>query len=113
LKKRLDKLEREEISGIIDNLVHIARGTTVICPYCDKDTGIVVDIDVEACKYLVDRIMGKPKQQTDVSITEKIVLTADQSIKILARARQAQVEFEEYLKLQAPKEGVIHDTPRN
>jgi hypothetical protein len=103
LKKRLEKLEKEELSDIIDALVAVASGAPMLCPHCGENTGFHADIDVQACTYLIDRIMGKPKQQTEISVTEKIVLTADQSFKILARARQAQIEFEQRSLLISPK----------
>ena len=102
LKLRLDKLETVELPGIIDNLVTVARGGSVICPHCNRDTGIAIDIDSRACEYLVDRIMGKPKQSTNISVTEKIVLTADQALRILARAELQRQAFDGIKVLELP-----------
>ena len=107
LKLRLDKLERIELSHIIDNLVLLASGNPLICPHCNLDTLIRVDIDITACTYLIDRIMGKPKQSTDMTITDRIVLSADQALKILARARLQAIAFDNTKALPSPSDSPI------
>jgi len=93
LRERLEELEGE-LPGIIDSLVEVAQGAPIVCPYCEK-TLPQRKVDVEAAKYLVDRILGKPSSKLEVTIEERIVLTADQCARILLRGEEARAEFEE------------------
>ena len=52
------------------------------CPSCGQSIHV---IDKDVGMYLVDRVLGKPKQQVKVDITETIQLTADQIDLIVER----------------------------
>jgi hypothetical protein len=45
------------------------------CPHCGNEIQV---IDKEVAMYMVDRALGKPKQRTELGITETIQLNADQ-----------------------------------
>ena len=62
---------------------------SLLCPECGHEVGLK-QIDREAAIYLIDRVLGKPTQRTEVDITERIVLTSVQIDKIMQRYQIAQ-----------------------
>ena len=95
LKKAISNLEGD-IPGIIEELKKLAYGKPVKCE-CGRE--VVKQIDREAAIYLIDRVLGKPAQRTEVDITERIVLSSVQIEKIMQRYQLAQ-----RLMLPAPEE---------
>ena len=87
IKTALEHLEGD-IPGIIEELKKLAYGKPVLCPECGHE--VVKQIDREAAIYLIDRVLGKPTQCTEVDITERIVLTSVQIEKIMQRYQLAQ-----------------------
>ena len=94
IKIALEHLEGD-VPGIIEELKKLAYGKPVICE-CGREVGLK-QIDREAAIYLIDRVLGKPTQRTEVDITERIVLTSVQIEKIMQRYQLAQ-------RLMLPKE---------
>ena len=88
LKEAISKLEGD-VPGIIEELKKLAYGKPVLCPECGHEVGLK-QIDREAAIYLIDRVLGKPTQRTEVDITERIVLTSVQIEKIMQRYELAQ-----------------------
>ena len=88
IKTALEHLEGD-IPGIIEELKKLAYGKPVLCPECGHEVGLK-QIDREAAIYLIDRVLGKPTQRTEVDITERIVLTSVQIEKIIQRYQLAQ-----------------------
>ena len=87
IKTALEHLEGD-IPGIIEELKKLAYGKPVICE-CGRKVGLK-QIDREAAIYLIDRVLGKPAQRTEVDITERIVLNSVQIEKIMQRYQLAQ-----------------------
>ena len=87
LKEAISNLEGD-IPGIIEELKKLAYGKPVICE-CGRKVGLK-QIDREAAIYLIDRVLGKPAQRTELDITERIVLTSVQIEKIMQRYQLAQ-----------------------
>jgi len=87
LKEAISKLEGD-IPGIIEELKKLAYGKPVKCE-CGREVGLK-QIDREAAIYLIDRVLGKPAQRTELDITERIVLTSVQIEKIIQRYQLAQ-----------------------
>ena len=92
----LEHLEGD-IPGIIEELKKLAYGKPVICE-CGREVGLK-QIDREAAIYLIDRVLGKPTQRTELDITERIVLTSVQIERIMQRYQLAS-----RLMLPAPEE---------
>ena len=88
LKEAISSLEGD-IPGIIEELKKLAYGKPVLCPECGHAVGLK-QIDREAAIYLIDRVLGKPTQRTEVDITDRIVLTSVQIEKIIQRYQLAQ-----------------------
>ena len=86
IKTALEHLEGD-IPGIIEELKKLAYGKPVICE-CGRKVGLK-QIDREAAIYLIDRVLGKPAQRTELDITERIVLTSVQIDKIMQRYQLA------------------------
>ena len=99
--KRSLKLALEELQGdipdLLDRLTEIAKGRLVWCPECgatitkcpECGAAIVARVpDLEACKYLVDRILGRPAQHVEVDVTHRVELSAGQCAEILQRGRR-------------------------
>ena len=86
LKEAISNLEGD-IPGIIEELKKLTYGKPVKCE-CGRE--VVKQIDREAAIYLIDRVLGKPAQRTELDITERIVLTSVQIDKIMQRYQLAQ-----------------------
>ena len=88
LTKKLDSTSIEEIErqlarkvpNIIQELEKLTK--PMPCPHCGNEVRF---IDKDVGMYLVDRVMGKPKQRTEVDITETIQLSADQIDQVIKR----------------------------
>ena len=85
IKTALEHLEGD-IPGIIEELKKLAYGKPVKCE-CGRE--VVKQIDREAAIYLIDRVLGKPAQRTELDITERIVLSSVQIDKIIQRYQLA------------------------
>lgn len=96
LKEALSNLEGD-IPGIIQELKKLAYGKPVRCE-CGREVGLK-QIDREAAIYLIDRVLGKPTQKTEVDITERIELTSVQIDRLIQRYQIAS-----RLMLPGPKE---------
>ena len=89
LKDAISNLQGD-IPTIIEKLKVLAYGEPVICPKCGESVGIN-KIDRDAAIYLIDRVLGKPKQVSEVDVTQRIELTADQCATLLLRAKAAEM----------------------
>ncbi len=89
IKERLRQLEVDELPGVFDNLVELAQGKTGKCPHCGGKIKEVTAAMVEAAKYLIDRILGKPKEHVEVRHS----LNADDLFLIFERAREVEAEY--------------------
>lgn len=69
---------------IVEELKKLTK--PIECPSCGHQIRV---IDKDVGMYLVDRVMGKPKQKHEVDITENIQLTADQVDLLIERYRIA------------------------
>ena len=87
LKDALLRLEGD-IPDIIEQLKRIAYGEPVMCPQCGADVGIS-KVDRDAAIYLIDRVLGKPRQVQTVDVTHTIELSADQCLALMERAEMA------------------------
>ena len=77
----LEEVERRlalRVPDIISELEKLTKPFS--CPHCGNEIRV---IDKDVGMYLIDRVMGKPKQRTEVDITQTIVLNADQIDTIL------------------------------
>ena len=77
LKDAIDDINVEEI---LSNLQQWAKGKSVICPFCNRDTGAYTadTVALQSAIELLNRRLGKPLQKQELSITETIQLSADQ-----------------------------------
>ena len=91
LNEALRSLEGD-IPGIIDQLKQLASGEPVICPHCGQDVGIKRG-DREAAIYLIDRVLGKPKQISEIDYTHRIELSGDQCDKLIEMMKVKQAEM--------------------
>ena len=74
--KTLQELEQELALKAPDIVAELEKLTKPIeCPNCGNSIKV---IDKDVGMYLLDRVMGKPKQKHEVDITENIQLNADQ-----------------------------------
>ena len=79
--KTLQELEQELALKAPDIIAELEKLTKPIeCPSCGHTVKV---IDKDVGMYLVDRVMGKPKQKHEVDVAETIQLTADQIDTIL------------------------------
>lgn len=91
LKDALTKLEGD-LPSIVEKLKSLAFGRKVECPFCHKELPILKP-DREAAIYLIDRIMGRPKQIAETNITQTIQLKADDCFMLMELAAQRAAEF--------------------
>jgi len=83
-KQRVESLEEIErqlsrkVPAIIQELEKLTK--PIPCPHCGNEVRF---IDKDVGMYLIDRVMGKPKQRTEVDITQTILLNADQIDQVL------------------------------
>ena len=97
LRQALTELEGD-VPGLFARLKEIAHGRLFVCPSCGamvdkcpacfKPLKVTVP-DVEAAKYLVDRVLGRPRQQVEVDVLHTVQLTAGQCRLLLERGAQA------------------------
>ena len=81
--KTLQELEQELALKAPDIVAELEKLTKPIeCPNCGNSIKV---IDKDVGMYLIDRVLGKPKQRTEVDITETIQLTADQVDMLIER----------------------------
>jgi transcription elongation factor Elf1 len=74
--KTLQEFEQELALKVPDIVAELEKLTKPFpCPHCGNEIKM---IDKDVGMYLVDRVLGKPKQKHEVDITENIQLTADQ-----------------------------------
>lgn len=77
----LQELEQELAHKAPDIVAELEKLTKPIeCPNCGNSIKV---IDKDVGMYLLDRVMGKPKQKHEVDITETIQLSADQIDQVL------------------------------
>jgi len=96
-KKKPSTLVNEALDGIRQDLPELFKSL--------RDLAID-DKDREAAIYLIDRILGKPRQQTDIDITGGQELGAGlvvQLFKILTE-RQKELEGKEIKQVEGPEE---------
>ena len=91
LKEAISNLEGD-IPSIIEELKRLAYGKPVICE-CGREVGLR-QIDREAAIYLIDRVLGKPTQRTEVDVTERIELTPLQIERIIERYQIAEIAMQ-------------------
>ena len=81
--KTLQELEQELTLKAPDIVAELEKLTKPIeCPNCGHTIKV---IDKDVGMYLLDRVMGKPKQKHEVDITENIQLNADQIDTLVVR----------------------------
>ena len=81
--KTLQELEQELALKAPDIVAELEKLTKPIeCPNCGHTIKV---IDKDVGMYLLDRVMGKPKQKHEVDITENIQLNADQIDTLVVR----------------------------
>ena len=97
LREALDRLEGD-IPELLERLKLVAHGRLLQCPECgaavDRCPGcgaalVLRTPDVEAAKYLVDRILGKPVMRQELDVLHTVQLTAGQCRLLLERGAQA------------------------
>jgi len=85
----------ESLSGdlpeIIERLKRLAFGDPIICQHCGKETGVTRP-DREAAMYLLDRVLGKPKAQTE--LVGEVEISAVQLKRYQELADAAQQEYQ-------------------
>ena len=101
LREALDQLEGD-IPDLLERLKTIAAGHEVVCSECGQmvdvcpKCGATVTLrvpDIEAAKYLVDRILGKPALKLEIDVLQKVELSPEQHKALLERAAQAREQF--------------------
>ena len=80
-----DAIAKVNIPKIVKNLEKWSNGKEVICPRCDKGTGVYVPdtIALQSALELLNRRLGKVPQSVQIDITETIQLNADQIDSVL------------------------------
>ena len=80
-----DAIQNIDAEALFKKLGEFAEGHSVICPYCNKDTGTYTadGVVIEAIKELLNRRLGKPVQRQEIDVTSHIQLDADQINKLL------------------------------
>ena len=75
-----DAIAEVNIPKIVKNLEQWSKGKEVVCPRCDKRTGVYVPdtIALQSALELLNRRLGKVPQSVQLDITESIQLNADQ-----------------------------------
>ena len=97
--KSREEIERELAFRTPEIIAELEKLTKPFpCPHCGN---IIKIIDKDVGMYLVDRVLGKPKQRTEVDITETIQFNADQIDTILNRLLNSP-EGIEFLRLHSP-----------
>lgn len=89
--KTLQELEQElalKAPGIVAELEKLTK--PIECPSCGHTIKV---IDKDVGMYLVDRVMGKPKQRQELDITQSIQLNADQIDSVIKRHLPQVVEM--------------------
>jgi hypothetical protein len=99
----LEDIEKQLARRVPDIISELQKLTKPIpCPHCGNEVRF---IDKDVGMYLVDRVMGRPKQKTEVDITQSIQLTADQVDLLIHRYEIAQRAL-----LGPVIEGEVHET---
>ena len=89
--RTLEDIERELAFRVPDLVKRLEELTKPLsCPSCGQ---IVRTVDRDAIIYLIDRAMGKPKQRTEVDITQTYQFNADQLDALLERHLPAIAEL--------------------
>ena len=80
-------IEGINVTKIVKNLEKWSEGKEVICPHCMERTGVFVPdtVALQSGIELLNRRLGKPVQRTELDITERIELSADQIDGLLQR----------------------------
>lgn len=91
LQEGLDKLQGD-IPALLEALKKQAYGVGIVCQFCGRETG-ENRIDRDSAIYLIDRILGKPKQISEVDLMARTELTSGQALKMY---RQIQGYAEQY-----------------
>jgi len=79
--KSLQELEQELALKVPDIVAELEKLTKPIeCPNCGNTIKV---IDKDVGMYLVDRVLGKPKQRQELDITQSIQLNADQIDRVI------------------------------
>jgi len=82
------------VPTILEELEKLTKPIT--CPHCGNQLKV---IDKDVGIYLVNRVMGMPKQRTEVDITQQIVLSGDQIDVLIERYEIASRAIEGEVKL--------------
>jgi len=80
LQDGLDKLQGD-IPKLLERLKIQAYGKPIMCQFCGRETG-ENRIDRDSAIYLIDRILGKPKQVSEVDLLARTELTSTQALKM-------------------------------
>jgi len=91
LREGLEQLQGD-IPGILEKLKDLAFGKPIVCQHCGGETG-QKGIDREAAIYLVDRIMGKPKQVQEVDLLARTELTSSQALKMYHQLEEYRAQY--------------------
>ena len=103
-----DAIAEVNIPKIVKNLEKWSNGKEVVCPRCDKGTGVYVPdtIALQSALELLNRRLGKVPQSVQLDITESIQLNADQVDTILTRILSSP-EALEFFRIKQLTQGVI------
>ncbi len=86
--KSREEIEREIAFRVPDILIELEKLTKPFaCPHCGNTIKV---IDKDVGMYLIDRVLGKPKQKLEMDVTETIQLTGDQCDALVERFKLAQ-----------------------
>ena len=100
-KKVPDKVIQEYLEANQERIPELLEGLTnkaldkirIKCPDCGRDIEIPHVSDKDAAIYIIDRHLGRPKQQVDTKVTGQFTITPD--MRALAARELIEVKTEE------------------
>lgn len=90
LKKAFVEAEGR-LPDILKVLDDIAKGKSIICPYCGKLVKHAKP-DINACIYLINKLSGLPVARHELSLAQQIELSADDCRYLDNVARQTAID---------------------
>lgn len=82
-----EAIDSIDITKIFQQLEEWSHGKEVVCPHCLCKTGCYTadTVSLQAAVELLNRRLGKPKQQVDIDVTTTIQLDASQLQAVIER----------------------------